>query len=295
VSFTVITQLAIREIPVWKYTSHHRVLDSSLSSDAFRLCSHDSLFLPSSRQDDVEWRGFGELFFSLMQAAPLSLDNLAQVAKHGQDTAFLSRTIVKCEHIFEHLSTSMIGSNESHSIRLLILSFCRYCLHSILFPKAVFVYLSIRPLVTLPQVMSKSNTPSLSRAGSRSSLWRSWSPMLEDLVNYEKSRENYPWLIRDHDQDTSYDSNRSSRPRPLASLAEDPDAVSQSDQSRKSSEDLERHPAPEPLLLPQDEDPNLVSWPLSQPCVCQSPIYLSLHHLATMIIDAWSGNLGWSP
>ncbi|EGU84460.1 hypothetical protein FOXB_05015 [Fusarium oxysporum f. sp. conglutinans Fo5176] len=108
--------------------------------------------------------------------------------------------------------------------------------------------------------MSRNNTPALSRAGSRSSLWRSWSPMLEDLVNYEKSRENYPWLIRDHDQDTSYDSNRSGRPRPLASLAEDPDVVSQSDQSRKSSEDLERHPVPEPLLLPQDEDPSLVTW-----------------------------------
>ncbi|KNB02985.1 hypothetical protein FOXG_05602 [Fusarium oxysporum f. sp. lycopersici 4287] len=114
--------------------------------------------------------------------------------------------------------------------------------------------------------MSRSNTPALSRAGSRSSLWRSWSPMLEDLVNYEKSRENYPWLIRNHDQDTSYDSNRSSRPRPLASLAEDPDVVSQSDQSRKSSEDLERHPAPEPLLLPQDEDPNLLGGGVLSDC-----------------------------
>jgi hypothetical protein len=83
--------------------------------------------------------------------------------------------------------------------------------------------------------------------------------MLEDLVNYEKSRENYPWLIRDHDRDISYDPNRSSRSRPLASLAEDPDIASQSDRSAKSSEDLERHPIPEPLLLPQDEDPDLVS------------------------------------
>ncbi|KAG5761438.1 hypothetical protein H9Q72_010467 [Fusarium xylarioides] len=108
--------------------------------------------------------------------------------------------------------------------------------------------------------MSRSNTPALSRAGSRSSLWRSWSPMLEDLANYEKSCENYPWLIRDHDRDISYDSSRSSRPRPLPSLAEDPDVASQSDQSTKSSEDLERHPVPEPLLLPEDEDPNLVTW-----------------------------------
>ncbi|EXL68252.1 hypothetical protein FOPG_15674 [Fusarium oxysporum f. sp. conglutinans race 2 54008] len=114
--------------------------------------------------------------------------------------------------------------------------------------------------------MSRNNTPALSRAGSRSSLWRSWSPMLEDLVNYEKSRENYPWLIRDHDQDTSYDSNRSGRPRPLASLAEDPDVVSQSDQSRKSSEDLERHPVPEPLLLPQDEDPSLLGGGVLSDC-----------------------------
>ncbi|EXA31811.1 hypothetical protein FOVG_16953 [Fusarium oxysporum f. sp. pisi HDV247] len=114
--------------------------------------------------------------------------------------------------------------------------------------------------------MSRNNTPALSRAGSRSSLWRSWSPMLEDLVNYEKSRENYPWLIRDHDQDTSHDSNRSGRPRPLASLAEDPDVVSQSDQSRKSSEDLERHPVPEPLLLPQDEDPNLLGGGVLSDC-----------------------------
>ncbi|KAF5658602.1 multidrug resistant protein [Fusarium circinatum] len=108
--------------------------------------------------------------------------------------------------------------------------------------------------------MSRTNTPALSRAGSRSSLWRSWSPMLEDLANYEKSRENYPWLIRDLDHDISYDSNRSSRPKPLASLAEDPDVASQSDRCAKSSEDLERHPIPEPLLLPQDEDPNLVTW-----------------------------------
>ncbi len=83
--------------------------------------------------------------------------------------------------------------------------------------------------------------------------------MLEDLVNYEKSRENYPWLIRDHDRDISYDPNRSSRLRPLASLAEDPDIASQSDRSAKSSEDLEGHPIPEPLLLPQDEDPDVVS------------------------------------
>ncbi|KAF9772760.1 hypothetical protein IL306_009517 [Fusarium sp. DS 682] len=84
--------------------------------------------------------------------------------------------------------------------------------------------------------------------------------MLEDLVNYEKSRENYPWLMRGHDQEESYDSNPSSRSRPLASLAEDPDVVSQSDQSTKSSNDLENQPAPEPFLAPQDEDPDLVTW-----------------------------------
>jgi hypothetical protein len=87
--------------------------------------------------------------------------------------------------------------------------------------------------------------------------------MLEDLANYEKSRENYPWLIRDHGQDGVYDSSPASRPRPLSSLAEDPDVVSQSDQSTKTSEDLENQSVPEPLLLSQDEDPNLVSRPPS--------------------------------
>ncbi|RFN54305.1 hypothetical protein FIE12Z_1431 [Fusarium flagelliforme] len=107
--------------------------------------------------------------------------------------------------------------------------------------------------------MSRSNTPKLSRAGSHSSLWRSWSPMLEGLTNYEKSRQNYPWL--EHDlEDGLHDPATCRRSRPLSLLAEVPDAVSQSDQSIRCTDDLEEQSAPGPLLEPQSRDPNLVTW-----------------------------------
>ncbi|KAJ4128959.1 hypothetical protein NW768_007484 [Fusarium equiseti] len=108
--------------------------------------------------------------------------------------------------------------------------------------------------------MSRSNTPKLSRAGSHSSLWRSWSPMLEGLTNYEKSRQNYPWLARDGMEDGLYDPATCRRSRPLSLLAEDPDAASQSDQSVRCTDDLEEQSAPGPLLDPQGRDPNLVTW-----------------------------------
>jgi hypothetical protein len=106
--------------------------------------------------------------------------------------------------------------------------------------------------------MSRSNTPKLSRAGSHSSLWRSWSPMLEGLTNYEKSRQNYPWLEHDT-EDGLYDPATCRRSRPLSLLAEVPDAASQSDQSIRCTDNLEEQSAPGPLLEPQSRDPNLVS------------------------------------
>jgi hypothetical protein len=107
--------------------------------------------------------------------------------------------------------------------------------------------------------MSRSHTPSLSRAASHSSLWRSWSPTLEGLTSYDKSRDDYPWLAHDDPEDRAYDHTTSRCSRSLSLLAEVPDAVSQSGQSIKFVGDLEEQSAPGPLLEPQDEDPTLVS------------------------------------
>jgi hypothetical protein len=106
--------------------------------------------------------------------------------------------------------------------------------------------------------MTQSTTPSLSRAGSRSSLWRSWSPALEGLTNYEKSRQDYPWLVHDVIDDRRYNSSASSRPRPLSSLIEVPDAMSQSDLSVESVGDVEEQLVPEYVVESEDEDPNIV-------------------------------------
>lgn len=107
--------------------------------------------------------------------------------------------------------------------------------------------------------MTQSTTPSLSRAGSRSSLWRSWSPALEGLTNYEKSRQDYPWLVHDVIDDRRCNSSASSRPRPLSSLIEAPDAMSQSDQTADSVGDVEEQLVPEGIVESDDEDPDLVS------------------------------------
>ncbi|KAJ4265948.1 hypothetical protein NW762_003921 [Fusarium torreyae] len=112
--------------------------------------------------------------------------------------------------------------------------------------------------------MSKNNTPTLSRAGSRTSLWRSWSPSLDVLSSYERSRQDFPWLSRGGEEDGVYEIIPPSRPRPMPSLIEIPDAVSQSDQSIKSAGDLEEQSVPEPLLQAHDEDPNLVTWENAQ-------------------------------
>ncbi|KAI6760398.1 hypothetical protein HG530_009258 [Fusarium avenaceum] len=108
--------------------------------------------------------------------------------------------------------------------------------------------------------MTQSTTPSLSRAGSRSSLWRSWSPALEGLTNYEKSRQDYPWLVHDVIDDRRYNSSASSRPRPLSSLIEAPDAMSLSDQTADSVGDIEEQLVPEGAVESDDEDPDLVTW-----------------------------------
>ncbi|XEV04776.1 hypothetical protein FSHL1_010063 [Fusarium sambucinum] len=108
--------------------------------------------------------------------------------------------------------------------------------------------------------MSRSKSPRLSRAGSYSSLWRSWSPMLEGSSSYDTSRQNYPWLANDGMEQGLYEPMTSGRSRPLSLLAEVPDVVSQSDQSIKSIDDLEQQSSPEPLPERHDENPNLVTW-----------------------------------
>lgn len=107
--------------------------------------------------------------------------------------------------------------------------------------------------------MTQSTTSSLSRAGSRSSLWRSWSPALEGLTNYEKSRQDYPWLVHDVIDDRRYNSSTSGRLRPLSSLIEAPDAMSLSDQTADSVGDIEEQLVPEDAVESDDEDPDLVS------------------------------------
>ncbi|KAG8353892.1 Efflux pump vrtL [Fusarium venenatum] len=115
--------------------------------------------------------------------------------------------------------------------------------------------------------MSRSKSPRLSRAGSYSSLWRSWSPMLEGSSSYDTSRQNYPWLANDGTGQGLYESVTAGCSRPLSLLAEVPDVVSQSDRSIKSTDDLEQQSALGPLPGRHDEDPNLVTWDGPQdPC-----------------------------
>ncbi|KAH7121926.1 major facilitator superfamily domain-containing protein [Dactylonectria estremocensis] len=98
--------------------------------------------------------------------------------------------------------------------------------------------------------------PALSRANSRSSLWRSWSPMLDPLSNYDKSRHHYPWLMGSDDDPLGDTALR--RATPLPSLIEIPDDRRDQDSS-DSNRDLESSD-PDPLLGVTDRDPNLVTW-----------------------------------
>ncbi|SPJ80341.1 related to multidrug resistant protein [Fusarium torulosum] len=108
--------------------------------------------------------------------------------------------------------------------------------------------------------MTQSTIPSLSRAGSRSSLWRSWCPALEGLKIYKKSRQDYPSLVHDVIDDRRYTSGASSRPRPLSPLVETPDAMNQPHLSAESVGDVEEQLVPECLVGSEEEDPNLVTW-----------------------------------
>ncbi|KAH6987234.1 major facilitator superfamily domain-containing protein [Ilyonectria destructans] len=103
-------------------------------------------------------------------------------------------------------------------------------------------------------------TPTLSRANSRSSLWRTWSPMLDPLANYDKSRHHYPWLVG-NDEHGPLDTTLR-RATPLPSLIEIPDNTHRPDRGQDSCDsarDLENSD-PEPLLEITENDPNLVTW-----------------------------------
>ena len=91
--------------------------------------------------------------------------------------------------------------------------------------------------------------------------------MLEGLTNYEKSRQNYPWLADDGADDGLYDPATCRRSRPLSLLAEIPDAASQYDQSITCTDFLEAPLPPEPLLDSQGRDPNIVSTQVFVPCI----------------------------
>lgn len=111
----------------------------------------------------------------------------------------------------------------------------------------------VKPIVTL-HISSMVKAPALSRATSRSSLWRSWSPMLDPLSNYDKSRHQYPWLIGPDDDPLG--STPLQRATPLPSLIETPE--NRRDQnSSDSNRDLESSD-PDPLLGVTERDPNLV-------------------------------------
>lgn len=102
-------------------------------------------------------------------------------------------------------------------------------------------------------------TPTLSRVNSRSSLWRTWSPMLDPLANYDKSRHHYPWLVG-NDEHGPLDTTLR-RATPLPSLIEIPDNTHRPDRGQDSCDsdrDLENSD-PEPLLEITENDPNLVS------------------------------------
>ncbi|KAJ4175248.1 hypothetical protein NW754_005669 [Fusarium falciforme] len=101
----------------------------------------------------------------------------------------------------------------------------------------------------------------LSRANSRSSIWRSWSPRFDVLTNYEKSRHNYPWLMDEGEGHDPPDITPLRRPRPMPSLIEVLDAAHQAGQQQYGPvRDLEEQSDPETLLETPEEDPNLVTW-----------------------------------
>ncbi|KAF7549924.1 hypothetical protein G7Z17_g6051 [Cylindrodendrum hubeiense] len=105
-----------------------------------------------------------------------------------------------------------------------------------------------------------AKTPTLSRAASRSSIWRTWSPMLDPLANYDKSRHHYPWLMGPEDHDPLVTPLR--RATPLPSLIEIPDSTHRSGRGQDSCDsdrDLESSD-PDPLLGGTTEEPNLVTW-----------------------------------
>ncbi|KAL6409002.1 hypothetical protein AUP68_07953 [Ilyonectria robusta] len=124
-------------------------------------------------------------------------------------------------------------------------------------------------------------TPTLSRVNSRSSLWRTWSPMLDPLANYDKSRHHYPWLVGNDEYGPLDTTLR--RATPLPSLIEIPDNTHQPGRGQDSCDsdrDLE-NTDPEPLLDITENDPNLVRPRLTQ---------LS-HHKADLLVP--QGDLGW--
>ncbi|KAH6887616.1 major facilitator superfamily domain-containing protein [Thelonectria olida] len=109
-----------------------------------------------------------------------------------------------------------------------------------------------------------SNRRSLSRANSRSSIRRNWSPAFDPVSHYEKSIHKYPWLARvdDGEDGDSYDHQPLRRSTPLPSLIEWPDPAHPSGQPLMG-DDPERgsgHGSDPESGIEELEDPNLVTW-----------------------------------
>ncbi|KAK4098899.1 MFS general substrate transporter [Parathielavia hyrcaniae] len=108
----------------------------------------------------------------------------------------------------------------------------------------------------LPRTNSRASVWS----GSRSSIWRSWSPF-NPVANYERSLDNYPWLTINEDEYSrpSPPSLRRARHKPTLN-----DTCEHAGASDRHQRDPERGSGdtvdPEPLLDPQEPDPNLVTW-----------------------------------
>ncbi|KAF4971970.1 hypothetical protein FZEAL_9708 [Fusarium zealandicum] len=105
-----------------------------------------------------------------------------------------------------------------------------------------------------------SNSHSLSRVGSRASLWRSWSPRLDVLTSYEKSRQDYPWLRRETQDRDLPAATPLRRTKPMPSLIEDPDTTAQSRQPDDVERGLDEQSGPESIPESLEEDHNLVTW-----------------------------------
>lgn len=102
-----------------------------------------------------------------------------------------------------------------------------------------------------------NNNPSLSRVSSISSLWRSWSPLLEPLSTYDKSRRDYPWLTPQETEENPLVPRPLTRAVPMPTLmSEVPDRRGS---SKESGRDVENQSDPELLHEDREEDPNLVS------------------------------------